>query len=379
MSSTLSPPPAAPPASFRKDRWAFLAQLGPIVGLVGVVLFFSFMRPDTFKTFDNAQIILFQTVVVGTAALGMTLIIVSAGIDLSVGSLIALTTVVVAKLLNFLVPLFDPNTGSLAHWHVQIFGVDLLSQTIMPGLLAACGGMLAGALIGLLIGVLITKLKLLPFIVTLGMLASLRGLAEKLANEQTLAAPTTWINGLMKASLSTNAGNGARFFDRLGVWLSNLPPGVWLMLGLAILVAGMLRYTRFGRHVFAIGSNEQTARLCGVAVDRTKILVYALGGLFTGLSGVLVFSNLTEGDPTTAQGLELDVIAAVVIGGASLNGGQGSIFGTLVGALIMEIVANGCSKLGMGNPEQLMVTGGIIVLAVAIDRFQHRRGESRGR
>jgi ribose transport system permease protein len=134
-----------------------------------------------------------------------------------------------------------------------------------------------------------------------------------------------------------------------------------------------MRYTRWGRHVYAIGSNEQTARLCGVNVSRTKILVYAVSGLFAGIAGVIAFAKLGQGDVTTAEGLELNVIAAVVLGGASLNGGQGSVFGTLVGALIMTVIANGCSKLGMRNSDQKMLTGAIIVLAVAIDRFQHRR------
>ncbi len=145
------------------------------------------------------------------------------------------------------------------------------------------------------------------------------------------------------------------------------------MLILAVLVAAILRYTRFGRHVFAIGSNEQTARLCGIAVHSSKVLIYSVGGLFAGLAGVLQFGKLGEGDPTAGKGMELDIIAAVVIGGASLNGGQGSVFGTLVGALLMVVVASGCTKLGMENWTQEIITGGIIVLAAAIDQLQHRR------
>ena len=144
------------------------------------------------------------------------------------------------------------------------------------------------------------------------------------------------------------------------------------MLLLTCLVAVLLRYTRFGRHVFAIGSNEQTARLCGVPLDRTKLLVYSVGLAFAGIAGVLQFSYLTVGDPTTAAGLELAVIAAVVIGGASLNGGEGSVFGSLVGALIMTVVANGCTKLNLSNWVQEIVTGAIIVAAVVLDRFRHR-------
>ena len=192
------------------------------------------------------------------------------------------------------------------------------------------------------------------------MLATLRRLTEHIGDEKTVLAPTTWLNKLV------------RILGPDRQWMV-FAPGVWIMIVLAIIVAVGLRYTRFGRHVFAIGSNEQTARLCGIRVNQTKTLVYCLGGTFAGLAGVLQFSSLTVGDTTTANGMELDVIAAVVIGGASLNGGQGSILGTIVGALIMEVVANGSSKLAWGNPVQKMVTGGIIVLAVAIDRFQHRR------
>ncbi len=274
---------------------------------------------------------LLQTAVVGTAALGMTLIIISGGIDLSIGSNIALCTVAVALLLSL--------------------GV--------PPLLAALGGIGVGALCGALIGLLITRLGLTPFIVTLGMWGALRGAAKGLAHESIVSAPTTWLNGLLTSLRPTNR------------WML-LPPGVWLMLALTVLVAALLRYTRFGRHVFAIGSNEQTARLCGVPVQRTKLLIYTVGLAFAGIAGVLQFSYLTVGDPTTAAGLELAVIAAVVIGGASLNGGEGSVFGSVIGALVMTVVANGCTKMNLANWVQEIVTGGIIIAAVALDRWRHR-------
>jgi len=277
---------------------------------------------------------LLQTAVVGTAALGMTLIIISGGIDLSVGSNIALCTVAVALLLN---------AGA-------------------PPLLAVLGGVFVGAACGALIGGLITRLRLSPFIVTLGMWGAIRGAAKGLASEQMVFAPDTWLNGLL-----TTLGDQKS-------WMI-LPPGVWLTLILALLTAGMLRYTRFGRHIYAIGSNEMTARLCGVRVERTKVMIYALGAAFAGVAGVLQFSYLTLGDPTTAIGMELDVIAAVVIGGGSLAGGEGSVPGSIIGALIMTVVANGCTKLGLDNWVQEIVTGLIIVLAVALDQFRHRRTE----
>jgi ribose transport system permease protein len=154
-------------------------------------------------------------------------------------------------------------------------------------------------------------------------------------------------------------------------WLL-FPPGVWAMFFLAFLVAILLHYTRLGRHIVAIGSNEQTARLCGIPVAKTKILVYALATAFTGLAGLMQFSRLTVGDPTVAAGLELDVIAAVVIGGGSLSGGEGSVLGTLVGALVMTTIGSGCSQMGWSNYIQEIVTGSIIVSAVALDRLRHR-------
>ena len=316
-------------------RWAeWLDKFGPLVGLVFVIVVFGLLRPQTFLTWGNFEVMLLQTAVVGTAALGMTLVIISGGIDLSVGANIALSTVAVALLL----------------------GAGL------PPLAAAVGGVAAGAGVGFLIGGLVTRLRLTPFIVTLGMWGAVRGLAKGLAGEQMVFAPETWLNTLLT---TLAAGRG---------WLL-LPSGVWLTLFLAALVAGMLRYTRFGRHIYAVGSNEQTARLCGVRVDRTKLFIYGLGGALAGTAGVLQFSYLTLGDPTTALGLELDVIAAVVIGGGSLAGGAGSVPGSLIGALIMTVVANGCTKLGLANWIQEIVTGCIIILAVALDRLRHRRSE----
>ena len=154
-----------------------------------------------------------------------------------------------------------------------------------------------------------------------------------------------------------------------------VPPGVWLLAVLAVLTAVVLKYTRLGAHIFAIGSNENTARLCGVPVERVKIAVYTLSGALAGLTGVLQFSRLTVGDPTVAVGLELDVIAAVVIGGGSLSGGEGTVLGTLVGAFIMTVIRAGTSQMGLPNWVQEIVTGTIIVVAVAIDRWRHRRQE----
>ena len=308
-----------------------LAKVGPFLGLVLVAAFFGMMRPRTFPTTSNLEVMLTQTAVVGTAAIGMTLIIITGGIDLSVGSTIALITVVLAQML----------------------------AAGMPPIVAAILAVGVGAACGLLIGSLVTGLSLAPFIVTLGTWGAYRGLAKGIADEQTVLAPSTWLNSLLQSV------NGSKS------WIL-LPWGVWLTVVLAIIVSIVLHFTRFGRHVFALGSNEQTARLCGVPVSRDKVLVYVLAGTFAGVAGVLQFSYLSVGDPTTANGLELQIIAAVVIGGASLSGGQGTILGTMIGALIMTVVANGCTKLDLRNWVQEIVTGGIILLAVIVDRLRSR-------
>lgn len=309
-----------------------LTRIGPVLALAVVYALFAAIGPDSFSSTRNLVTIARQTAVVGTAALGMTLIIAAAGIDLSVGSIIALSTVVIAALL----------------------------QAGVPPLAAAGGGVLAGALCGLLNGTLIAFLRVGPFIITLGTQLILRGAAKGLAHEQKIDAPLTWLNDLLGT-----LGPGQR-------WML-VAPGVWIMLALALLMAGLLRYTRLGRHAFAVGSNEQTARLCGVAVRRVKVLVYSIGGLLASIAGLMQFSRLTVGDPTVAEGAELEVIAAVVIGGGSLSGGEGSILGSLVGALIMSVIRSGCSQMGWRNWVQQIVTGAVIVVAVTLDRLRHRR------
>jgi ribose transport system permease protein len=151
------------------------------------------------------------------------------------------------------------------------------------------------------------------------------------------------------------------------------PPAVWLMLAVGVATAVILRLTRFGRHVVAVGSSEETARLCGIQVKRVKVLTYTFAAALAGLAGVIELGTLTVGDPTDSIGLELEVIASVVIGGGSLSGGEGSVAGALIGGLLMTVIKTGCTHLGLPNWVQELITGGIIVTAVAIDRFRRRR------
>ncbi|GAB4366475.1 MAG: ABC transporter permease [Calditrichia bacterium] len=316
-------------------RWSdYLNRFGPLLGLLLVYLLFAFIAPPSFSSIRNLETIARQTAIVGIAALGMTLVIISAGIDLSVGSIVALTTVIIA-------------------WALQNGWSPLMAALMGIGVATLCG---------LLNGAIITRLKVVPFIVTLGTLLFLRGVAKGIAGEQKIDAPYTALNELL-ASLPANQN-----------WMV-VSPGVWMLIFLAFLVAALLKFTRLGRHIFAVGSNEKTARLCGINTDRVKIIVYTFSALLTGIAGLMQFSRLTVGDPTVAVGLELDVIAAVVIGGGSLSGGEGSVLGTVIGAFIMTVIRSGCSQMGLPNWVQEILTGGIIVLAVALDRLRHRRLE----
>ena len=317
-----------------------LLQLGPVLGLLVVYVLFCILcsRQDTpFHSSLNAKTIITQTVIVGIGALGMAIIIISGGIDLSVGSLVALTTVVIALVL-------------------RRFGGEA------PGIWVPCAAALAGigaaALCGLVSGFITSKLRIVPFIVTLGMMQIARGLAKWLADERTVIAPENWLNDLM-------------LVDPDPAWLV-LAPGVWLMLALLAATHVVLKYTVFGRYVYAIGSNPATARLCGINVEFYRILVFTMAAAYTGVAGVMQYANLTIGDPTAAGGMELDIIAAVVIGGGSLSGGEGSAIGTLVGALIMAVLRNGCNWLGVPNYVQNIIIGTVIIGAVGIDSLKHR-------
>ncbi len=307
--------------------------LGPFMGLLLVILIFALL-PDVQERFlrlGNFKSVATQSVIVALGALGMTFVIISGGIDLSVASNIALASCVIAYVIN----------AGLPPWLGLVLGV------------------LTGGVIGVINGGLITSLRVVPFIITLGMMGIARGVAKWMAGNQKIDAPITWVNDLMARTPSPG-------------WLL-LAPGVWLMILFAVVTALVLRYTVFGRHVFAIGSNEATARLCGIRTNRAKVLIYALAGLFCGLSGVMEFSRLTVGDPTVAVGLELDIIASVVIGGGSLNGGQGSILGSMIGVFIMSFLRNGCTMMGWPNYIQEIIIGFIIVVAVSLDQFRYRR------
>jgi len=311
----------------------WLNRVGPILGLVLVIAIFSLLMqtPERFLSPNNLRVVLSQTVIVAVGAIGMTLIIISGGIDLSVGSTIALSGVITA---------LGINSG-------------------LPPVAALVAGILVGGVVGAVNGLVITKLKVVPFIATLGMLGIGRGTAKWVAGQQTVNMPDTWINELLVMFPNPP-------------WLL-VAPGVWITVILALLAALILRNTVFGRRVFALGSNEAAARACGIATDRLKVWIYGLAGLLFGLAGVMQMSRLRQGDPTVAAGSELDIIAAVVIGGGSLSGGEGSILGSMIGALIMAFLRNGCQQIGWPNYVQEIIIGAIFVIAVAADRWRTAR------
>jgi erythritol transport system permease protein len=354
-------PHASPPEPTRRAIWraTWANTLGRLFALLVVFLFFAALVPDgRFYSPRNLENIARQSAVYAIAAIGMTFVIVAGGIDLSIGSVIALTDVVLAWVLSWSTA--ATASGSAAHPAHMIDEWPML----LP-ILAVLIGLLAASVTGLVNGSLIVGLRMVPFIVTLGTMGIIRGIAKGIANEKDIYPPQdTWLNSIMDPTLTSR--------DAARSWML-LPLGIWLLIISALLAALMLRYTRLGRHIFAIGSSEDTARLCGVPVERTKIIVYMLAGLFGGLAGILQFSFISGiGQPTAAISYELFVIAAVVVGGGSLLGGEGSILGSLIGALIITILYMGGQQMGWHKWVQEIVIGTIIIAAVALDRMRHR-------
>jgi ribose/xylose/arabinose/galactoside ABC-type transport system permease subunit len=346
-----SPGSSAAPVSFRRILGWSWTVFGPFLGLALITALFAVMTRHSgqFLSVDNWRTIAVHTVIVGTAALGMTVIMIAGGIDLSVGSTVALVTVCMALFMKKVDPLLPE---SLRAWKLA-----------MP--LAMILGVGLGGLCGAVNGALISGLRVVPFIITLGTYQVYRGLATWLASSTTIYVPAglrpEWFGRIVK-------------IDPEPRWLL-VAPGVWMLVGLSIALSLTLRYSLLGRYAYAIGSNESTARLCGINVPGMKVVIYALAGLAAGLAGILEFASLGGvGVPTAESGLELRVIAAVVIGGGSLSGGEGTVLGTLIGCLIMSVLHNGCVHAGIPNASQEIIIGVIIIVAVTLDRLRRRGG-----
>lgn len=325
---------------------AILQSVARLAALLVIFLGFGFLVPDwAFFKMGNVENILIQSAVYAMAGLGMTMIIISGGIDLAAGSTIALAMVVVAKTLR---------AGDTAYYNAHPVAWTLLAVIL---------GTLAAAAVGFVEGLLITGLRLVPFIVTLGMMQVVRGGSKGLADNLDITGPRgNWLDVYMMSPVNGTPKSWQLF-----------PAGVWVTLVMAVLAAGMLRYTKLGRRIFAIGSNEATARLCGVPVQWTKIKVYAIAGLFTGLAGALEFSRVNQSGAQAAMGYELYVIAACVIGGASLMGGVGTISGTMIGAVMIGTLNVGAGQVDWPKWVQEVVIGTIIIVAVALDQLRNRK------
>jgi ribose/xylose/arabinose/galactoside ABC-type transport system permease subunit len=303
---------------------------------VAVLLFLVFgLLAPTFATVANVQNIMRQIAITGILAIGMTLVILMGGIDLSVGSIVLFS----AALMN-----------------------SLLFNGVLPVIPAVIVGLLAAMLIGALNGVLIEQARISPVIVTLATQITVRGLGQMIL----------WIN---------NSWLWVRdpFFNYIKTqeWLG-IPVSAFLMLVLYAVAAVAMRRTIFGRHIYAIGGNERAASLCGIPVKRVKILVYSISGLCAGIGGVLMSARISAISPGIGQGLEFEAITAVVLGGASLSGGTGRVEKTIIGAVIVGMILNFMTIMGISAFYQRAVTGFIILAAAVLDRLSRGRATDRG-
>jgi fructose transport system permease protein len=320
----------AEPAPSLASRALALSTLGPIIALLLAVVFFT-AQSSRFLTGSNLSLVVQQVMVVGTLAIGQTLIILTAGIDLSNGAVMAFGNIVMTKL-----------------------AVD---SGVNP-LLAILLGLLVCAAFGFFNGSLVTGLRLPPFIVTLGTLNIAFALTHIYSEDQT-------VSGL--PSQLTFFGN------TFAVGQTDSTYGTVLMLVLYVVAWYVLRQTAAGRHVYAVGNNPEAARLTGIRVQRLLLGVYTTAGLIYGFAALLLISRTSVGDPQAGQTDNLDSITAVVLGGTSLFGGRGSVIGTLIGALIVGIVRNGLQLMGVRSIYQVLITGILVILAVAVDQLARRR------
>ncbi|EMI25234.1 MULTISPECIES: ABC transporter permease [Rhodopirellula] len=319
-----------------ENKREHLAKFQSLIALAVMLIAMSLLS-DSFFTPENGLNILRQISVNLSLSIGMTLIILTGGIDLSVGAILALSGAVAAGLLK---------NGIV----IEPLGVKL-QFTVIGSIVS---GLLVGSAAGLFNGVAVTRFKLPPFVATLGMFSIARGLTM------------LWTGGFPVTGLGSSFG-----YIGTGVLLG-IPVPVWITGGLVGVFVALTRTTRFGRHVYAVGGNERASLLTGLPVDRIKIAVYTLGGLLAGVAGLIVTARLDSAQPNAGLGYELDSIAAVVIGGTSLSGGRGSVMGTVLGCLIIGVLNNGLFLLNVSPFWQQVVKGFVILAAVAVDRMSQR-------
>jgi len=312
-----------------KDKLPPISQLGPFIALVIACVFFA-ITTDRFFSAENLSLILQQVMVVGVLAIGQTLIILTAGIDLSCGMLMALGSIVMTK-----------------------FAADLG----MPAVLAVLCGIGVTVLFGLVNGLLVTTIRLPPFIVTLGTFNVAFAITQLYSQAQTVTEvpdAMTWLGNTFQL------GGGAVSY------------GVVLMIVLYVLVWLWLRETGAGRHVYAVGNNPEATRLVGIATERVLLGVYVLAGFFYGIASLLSVARTGVGDPNAGQTENLDAITAVVLGGTSLFGGRGVILGSLAGAVVVGVLRNGLTLMGVSSVYQVLVTDILVILAVSVDQLSRK-------
>ena len=305
----------------KKTRWGFIRNLGPLLGLVILCVVLTGLS-DRFLTMDNLLNVTRQVSINAVISVGMTLVILTGGIDLSVGSILAFAGSITAGLLSG-------------------------GQSLVPAIIV---GVVAGAFIGMINGALITRAGIPPFIATLGTMTAARGFTLVYTDGRP-------ITGMEEAF---------RFLG--GGYIAGIPVPVIIMAVIFLLAHIMLTRTKFGRYVYAIGGNEEAARLSGIGTKKILLSVYTLAGLLAGFSGVIMASRLNSAQPTAGAGFELDAIAAVVLGGTSLSGGVGTVGGTLIGAMIIGVLDNGLNLLNVSSFYQQVAKGVVILLAVYVDK-----------
>jgi fructose transport system permease protein len=301
-----------------------------VLALVAASVFFTF-QSDQFLSGGNLALVIQQVMVVGTLALGQTLVILTAGIDLSCGAIMAFGSIVMAK---------------------------LAADGTLPPLLAIIAGLTVCTLFGLLNGALVTYIQLPPFIVTLGMLNVAFALTYIYSDDQTVTNLPGMLTGL-----------GTTF----PMGRTDMTYGSVLTIALFLIAAYVLGRTAFGKHVYALGNSPEVARLSGIRTDRLRITVFTVAGFVYGIAALLLVSRTGVGDPKAGQDYNLDSITAVVLGGTSLFGGRGLVLGTLLGALIVGIFRNGLQLMGVGSVYQMLITGVLVIAAVTFDQFSRRR------
>ena len=324
MSATLSP--SKNETQKRKNK-ELLMRLAPLLSLILLVLFFTFSSPFFFNT-ANLMTIALQTSVIGIMAIGVTFVIITAGIDLSLGSVVAFAGV----------------------------AVGISAGVGLPLPVAIIVGILAGGVCGCVNAWLVTKLNIPPFIATLGLMMSVRGINLVMTDGRAL-----YFSKYPEFKILAQG----RLFDVL-------PYPVFYLIIVGLISAYILKKTVLGRYVYAVGSNEDAARLSGIKVNRIKFFVYAFCGALTGIAGVILASRLNSGQPTVGVGYELEAIAAVVIGGTSLMGGVGTIGGTIIGAFIMSVLKNGLNLMGVSQFWQMVAMGVVVIAAVYLDTLRKK-------